>query len=177
MNQGYRILNCHFSAFLALLLTSCKKETAQVAPPKETKETTVFPFDLGEKQVWAELAARPREREKGLMYRDSIPEGNGMLFVFEKPGPQRFWMKNTRIPLDIGYFSQTGKLLEIHAAKPFDLRGVPSHSQKVKFVLELNLNGFRKMGIRIGDRLDLESVTRALQQKGLDPKEYGLPYP
>ena len=100
-----------------------------------------------------------------------------MLFVFEEPGPQRFWMKNTRIPLDIGYFSQTGKLLEIHAAKPFDLRGVPSHSQKVKFVLELNLNGFRKMGIRIGDRLNLQSVTRALQQKGLAPKEYGLPYP
>jgi hypothetical protein len=109
------------------------------------------------------------------MNRDSLPDGKGMLFVFEKPGPQRFWMKNTRIPLDIGYFSPNGKLLEIHAAKPYDLGGEPSHSKKVQFVLELNLNGFRTMGIRIGDRLDLKAVAKALRQRGLEPKEYGLP--
>ena len=50
-----------------------------------------------------------------------------------------------------------------------------SRSKKVQFVLELNLNGFRTMGIRIGDRLDLEAVSKALRQRQLDPKEYGLP--
>ena len=175
MNQGNRILNCHLIAFLALLLTSCKEETTRVASPQATPKDTLFVFGVGEKEVWAELAAKPSEREKGLMNRDSLPDGKGMLFVFEKPGPQRFWMKNTRIPLDIGYFSPNGKLLEIHAAKPYDLGGEPSHSKKVQFVLELNLNGFRTMGIRIGDRLDLKALSKALRERGLEPKEYGLP--
>jgi len=175
MNQRNRILNCHLIAFLALLLISCKEETTRVASTQAAQKDTLFVFGVGEKEVWAELAAKPSEREKGLMNRDSLPDGKGMLFVFEKPGPQRFWMKNTRIPLDIGYFSPTGKLLEIHAAKPYDLGGEPSHSKKVQFVLELNLNGFRTMGIRIGDRLDLKAVAKALRERGLEPKEYGLP--
>ena len=175
MNQGRRILNCHLLAFLALHLISCKEETSRGTAPKAIPKDALFAFGIGEKEVWAELAAKPGEREKGLMNRDFLPDGKGMLFVFEKPGPQRFWMKNTRIPLDIGYFSSSGKLLEIHAAKPYDLSGEPSRSKKVKFVLELNLNGFRTMGIRIGDRLDLEAVSKALRQRQLDPKEYGLP--
>jgi len=175
MIQGNKILNYHLTAFLALLLTSCKEETAQVTPAQERQEGTMFVFGLGGKQVRAELAARPLERQKGFMYRDFIPEGTGMLFIFEEPSPQKFWMKNTRIPLDIGYFSSNGKLLEVHAAKPHDLSGVHSRSDKVQFVLELNLNGFRKMGIRIGDRLDLNAVSKALRQRGLAPKEYGLP--
>lgn len=175
MIQGNKILNCHLIAFLALLLTSCKEETVQVTPPQERQEGTLFVFSLGGKKVQAELAARPLERQRGFMYRDFIPEGTGMLFIFEDPSPQKFWMKNTRIPLDIGYFSSNGKLLEIHAAKPYDLRGVPSRSDKVQFVLELNLNGFRKLGIRIGDRLDLNAVSKALRQRGLAPTEYGLP--
>jgi uncharacterized membrane protein (UPF0127 family) len=65
--------------------------------------------------------------------------------------------------------------LEIHAAKPYDLSGDPSQSKKVQFVLELNLNGFRTMGIRIGDRLDLKVVAKALRDRGIDPKEYDLP--
>ena len=175
MNQGNRILNCHLIAFLALLLTSCKEETTRVASRQSVPKDTLFVFGVGEKEVWAELAAEPHEREKGLISRYSLPRGKGMLFVFEKPGPQRFWMKNTRIPLDIGYFSPNGKLLEIHAAKPYDTSGEPSHSNKVQFVLELNLNGFRTMGIRIGDRLDLKAVSKALRERGLEPKEYGLP--
>ena len=58
-------------------------------------------------------------------------------------------MKNTRIPLDIGYISTSGVLLEIHSAKPYDLSGVPSRSQDIKFVLELN-GGYKDLGIKIG---------------------------
>lgn len=175
MNQGNKILNCHLIAFLALLWTSCKEETSKPTPQQATQKSTLFVFRVGEKQVQAELAAKPHERARGLMYRDSIPEGKGMLFVFEQPSSQKFWMKNTRIPLDIGYFSPEGKLLEVHAAKPFDLGGVPSRSEKVQFVLELNRGGFRSMGIRLGDRLDLKVVAKALRDRGIDPKEYDLP--
>ena len=97
-----------------------------------------------------------------------------MFFIFENAAPQRFWMKNTRIPLDIGYFSPEGILLEIHAAKPFDLTGVPSRSKKVQFVLELNQGDFRKLGIRIGDRIQLREITKMIVRRGLPPEDYGL---
>ena len=97
-----------------------------------------------------------------------------MLFIFEKASDQKFWMKNTKIPLDIGYFSPDGKLKEIHAAKPFDLTGVPSRSSKIQFVLEMNFRGFRKEGIKIGDRLNLKDVRQALQQRGFDPDNYNI---
>ena len=69
------------------------------------------------------------------MFRNSIADNEGMLFVFEEGTEQRFWMKNTRIPLDIGYISTSGVLLEVHKAKPYDLSGVPSRSKDIKFVL------------------------------------------
>ena len=100
--------------------------------------------------------------------------GTGMLFVFEQATQQNFWMKNTRIPLDIAYFSPNGKLVEIHAAKPFDLSGVPSRSKNIQFVLELNLNDFRNQKIKIGDRLDLEEIRIAIEKRGLNPKNYKL---
>jgi hypothetical protein len=108
------------------------------------------------------------------MHRDSMPLGKGMLFVFEEPGPQKFWMKNTRIPLDIGYFSPEGRLIEIHAAKPYDLNGVPSRSKNIQFVLELKLNGFREMGIAIGNKIKLSDLSKALTDRGFEPKDFGL---
>ena len=84
-------------------------------------------------------------------------------------GPNKdFWMKNTRIPLDIGYFSSNGSLSEIHKAKPYDLSGVPSRSRDIKFVLELNAGAYKKLGIRIGSRLDLKTIAQILSRKGLN---------
>ena len=54
------------------------------------------------------------------MFRKSLKENEGMLFDFKEGSGQRFWMKNTRIPLDIGYLSTSGVLLEVHKAKPYD---------------------------------------------------------
>ena len=67
------------------------------------------------------------------------------------------------------------EVLEVHAAQPHDLSGAPSRSENVKFVLELNRNGFREMGIRMGDRMDLKEISGALRARGLDPSKYGLP--
>jgi uncharacterized membrane protein (UPF0127 family) len=106
------------------------------------------------------------------MYRDELKLGTGMLFIFKSATPQKFWMKNTRIPLDIGYFSSDGVLKEIHAAKPFDLSGVPSRSKEIQFVLELNLKGFRDQGLKIGSRLNLDDIRNVISKRGLDPKDY-----
>ena len=97
-----------------------------------------------------------------------------MLFVFKEGTGQRFWMKNTRIPLDIGYISTSGVLLEVHSAKPYDLSGVPSRSQDIKFVLELNAGGYKDFGIKIGSRIPLKIISELLIQRGLDPLIYNL---
>ena len=174
MTQRSRILNYHLLACMFFLAGSCKEGTTETIAQSKAKPNVTFPFQIEEKTVEAEIAVTPKEREKGLMHRDSMPLGKGMLFVFEESGPQKFWMKNTRIPLDIGYFSPSGKLLEVHAAKPYDLNGVPSRSKNVQFVLELKLNGFREMGISIGDRLNLSDLSKALTRRGFSPRNYGL---
>jgi len=109
------------------------------------------------------------------MHRDQLGDKEGMLFVFEQPQPMRFWMKNTRIPLDIGYFSPDGRLKEVHRGQPFDLSGMPSRSKSLQFVIELNAGEYQKLGIRIGDRMDVENLTRAISLEGIDPSIYGLP--
>ena len=174
MTQRSRILNYHLLTCLFFLAGSCKEGTTDTPPQSNAKPNASFPFRIGEKSVEAEIAVTPNERQKGLMHRDSMPLGKGMFFVFEQPGPQKFWMKNTRIPLDIGYFSPRGKLLEVHAAKPYDMNGVPSRSKNIQFVLELKLNGFREMGIGIGDRLNLNDLSQALTHRGFAAKNYGL---
>ena len=174
MTQRSRILNYHLLACMFFLVGSCKEGTTETIPQSNAKPNASFPLRIEEKTVDAEIAVTPNERQKGLMHRDSMPLGKGMFFVFEQPGPQKFWMKNTRIPLDIGYFSPRGKLLEVHAAKPYDMNGVPSRSKNIQFVLELKLNGFREMGIGIGDRLNLSDLSKALTRRGFSPRNYGL---
>ena len=86
----------------------------------------------------------------------------------------RFWMKNTRIPLDIGYLSSSGVLLEIHKAKPHDTSGVPSRSNDIKFVLELNAGAYKKLGISIGSKVLLKRVSEIIEERGLNPIDYNL---
>ena len=174
MNKSIPILNYHFFVLVFLLFTSCKeaKIEGQLVGPKTKEE--IFTFHVGENTIKAELAILPKERQKGLMFREKMDPGTGMLFIFERPSAQKFWMKNTRLPLDIGYFSPNGTLKEIHGAKPFDLGGVPSKSNNIQFVLELNLHDFRTQKIKIGDRLNLTEIKNAIIARGLDPADYQL---
>ena len=136
-----------------------------------------FEIQVGRKKLLLELAITPQKREKGLMFRDALQSGEGMIFVFESPQPMRFWMKNTRIPLDIGYFSPEGRLKELHHGKPFDLSGMPSSSNSLQFVIELNAGDYKKLGIRMGDKIDLPALAKAIARNGQNPKSYGLLLP
>jgi len=136
-----------------------------------------FEIQVGRKKLLLELAITPQKREKGLMFRDALQSGEGMIFVFESPQPMRFWMKNTRIPLDIGYFSPEGRLKELHHGKPFDLSGMPSSSNSLQFVIELNAGDYKKLGIRMGDKIDLPALAKAIARNGQNPNSYGLLLP
>lgn len=103
-----------------------------------------------------ELAATPEERQQGLMFREHLPPGRGMLFVQPRTGPATFWMKNTRIPLDMLFFDPQGRLLEIIAdVPPCTTPRCPVYSSDgpVKYVLELNAGTARRLGLKPGDQL------------------------
>jgi uncharacterized protein len=109
-----------------------------------------------------EIAADDASRERGLMFRDSMPTDHGMLFLFERPAVQTFWMKNTHIPLDILYFDQNYKLVSVSArTPPCHSMGndcpVYSSSGPAQYVLELNAGVADKLGVKQGDEL---KVTR-----------------
>ncbi len=100
----------------------------------------------------AELAATPLQREIGLMNRPSMEASDGMLFVFEQPGQQCFWMKNTLIPLSVAFLADDGSVVNIDEMQPLTLDGHCS-AKPVRFVLEMNKGWFAKRGIKPGSKL------------------------
>ena len=160
------------TVFLLIGLTCCK----EVVPTTETvkKPNKHYDIKVGEVTLRLELARTPSERELGLMHRENLNKKEGMLFIFETPQHQRFWMKNTRIPLDIGYFSENGYLKEIYHGRPFDLTGLPSRSKSLQFVVELSAGQFRELGIKLGDQINLQMIVNAIIASGGNPADYNL---
>lgn len=100
-----------------------------------------------------EMATTAAEREKGLMYRKSLPEGQGMLFDFQRDQEVGFWMKNTYIPLDMIFIRSDGRIMRIaENTEPLSERIVSSNGA-VRAVLEVIGGTARKLGIAAGDRV------------------------
>ena len=172
----YNLTRTYLVVLLLLnFILGCKENSQSIKGEKiPQNKSELYDLNFSGVSLKVEVAALPEERELGLMFRNSLNENEGMLFVFKEGSGQRFWMKNTRIPLDIGYLSTSGVLLEVHKAKPYDLSGVPSRSQDIKFVLELNAGGYKKLGIKIGSRISLKVISELLIQRGIDPLMYNL---
>lgn len=111
-------------------------------------------IDVGGHLFTVEIADTPEKRQQGLMYRDSLDENEGMLFVFPGEEMRSFWMKNTGIPLSIAYIDSRGVIREIHDMEPFSLAPVPSRFP-AKFALEVNRGRFAELGIEPGDRIEI----------------------
>lgn len=107
----------------------------------------------GQTSFTVEIADDEAERAQGLMFRESMARGAGMLFVYPKPQRAAFWMKNTLIPLDIIFLDQTGKVIAIQAdAIPGDLTPLPG-GDNVFAVLEINGGLAARYGISIGSEM------------------------
>jgi hypothetical protein len=104
--------------------------------------------------VHAELAQTPAEWSRGLMFRTSMPDNAGMLFVFPSENYQSFWMKNTKIPLDMIFISTSGKIVDLKndflpcLSDPYT---VYNSNAAAQYVLEINGGLAQKEGIKIGD--------------------------
>lgn len=99
-----------------------------------------------------EFAQHFEQRAQGLMFRQSLCEDCGMLFLFEPEKQASMWMKNTFIPLDVAFIDRNGVITDIKALQPHDLTSVGA-TGVVKYALEMNQNWFKQHGIRVGDRL------------------------
>ena len=110
--------------------------------------------ELGGQRYSVEVADDDAERARGLMFRDSMPAGHGMLFIHDREAPQAYWMKNTRIPLDILYFDDERRLVaQQRDVPPCSLgNGCPSYPSNApaRFVLELNAGEAARLGLDDG---------------------------
>jgi uncharacterized membrane protein (UPF0127 family) len=124
---------------------------------KFEKREIVIESSAGKVPVIAELARTDEQRQQGLMYRRSLKDGEGMLFIFERDQVLSFWMKNTLIPLSIAYISGDGRILEVHDMEPGNLNPVTS-SRSARYALEVPQGWFGRAGLRPGDRLDISGL-------------------
>jgi len=141
--------------FLAALVLFESCSSVKYKLPK--KELPVVTKDGRTVIVKAEIASREEERFYGFMNRRKIPDGTGMLFVFESDQILRFWMKDTPSALSIAYIDSTGKIRDIFALTPYSLADVTSTCM-VRYALEVPRGWFTRMNISIGDKIVLDGV-------------------
>ena len=125
-----------------LLLTGCPDDTPWV--------------EVKGQRFNVEIAADDQSRARGLMFVDALPEDEGMFFIFRRMQPRAFWMKNTRIPLDIIYLDQNLEVVSIiKNAKPCKTPRCPSYpsGRPAQYVLELNGGMSDQLGLVEGDSI------------------------
>lgn len=139
MNSLYRHV---LSIVAALALHTTVFAQAQMDLPR-------IKLTAGMHLIDAQLARTPEQREIGLMFREKMPTHEGMLFEFETPGVQCFWMKNTLLPLTAAFVADDGRIVNLVNMKP---QTTDSHCSKepVRYVLEMNHGWFAKRGIAAG---------------------------
>ena len=133
---------------LAWLSASALPVVAQPQPQRLQAIT----LNAGMHNIRAELAITPEQRQMGLMYRRDLGTHEGMLFIFEQPAPQCFWMRNTPTPLTIAFLADDGSIVNLADMKPFDDSSHCS-AKPVRYVLEMNQGWFAKRGIQAGFKL------------------------
>ena len=142
MNLYFRFLA---GACLALSLLSASAQEPQTNLPR-------VKLSAGMHQIDAQVAQTMEQRSTGLMHRKEMPQHEGMLFVFEQPTKQCFWMKNTLLPLAIAFVADDGTVVNIDEMKPQTLESHCS-DRPVRYVLEMNTGWFAKKGVKAGTRL------------------------
>lgn len=114
----------------------------------------VITMNLGSQTFTLEVADSESTRARGLMHRDSMPADHGMLFVFDAPQELNFYMKNTRIPLDIIFVDQNGRVVSIARMRPYDM-STTSSAAPAQYAIELNQGAVARAGVAVGDLLHI----------------------
>ncbi len=148
-----RALSTHL---LALALAAAALAAAAQEPQTQLPRVTL---SAGMHQIDAQVARTPDQRAIGLMFRQQMPQQEGMLFVFEQASIQCFWMKNTLLPLTAAFVADDGSIVNLANMAP---QTTDSHcsDKPVRYVLEMNQGWFTKKGITPGMKLAGKPFTR-----------------
>ncbi len=153
-NKVIKILSLNFFLMTSMsLFASCNEQKLKTAKLEIEKQDGTFVT------VNAEIAKTASQRERGFMERKNIPDGTGMIFVFEYDQVLHFWMKNTPTALSIAYIDKNGIIKDIFDMKPFSLATVESTSS-VRYALEVPQGWFLKNGIKVGDKISLNFLQK-----------------
>ena len=134
---------------LAAVFTAHGSALAQDLAQTRLPRTTL---SVGIHQIDTQLATTQEQHATGLMHRQDMPQHEGMLFVFENPARQCFWMKNTLLPLTAAFVADDGTIVNLEDMKPKSLESHCS-AKPVRFVLEMNQGWFTKKGIKPGSKI------------------------
>ena len=121
---------------------------ARAATANEALPT--IPLSINGHKIVVEVAATPERRSLGLMNRFSLQPDHGMLFVFDYPEPQAFWMKNTFIPLSIAFVAADGRIINVDEMRPHDESTHTSRGPAL-YAIEMRKGWFTERGIKSGD--------------------------
>ncbi len=137
------------TTLIGLLALFASSAWSQSAPQLDLPKVTL---KAGMHLIHAQVASTPEQRATGLMLRAEMPANEGMLFVFEEPAGQCFWMKNTLLPLTAAFVADDGTIVNLTDMKP---RTLDSHcsAKPVRYVLEMHQGWFAKRGLQAGSRL------------------------
>jgi uncharacterized membrane protein (UPF0127 family) len=143
------------AALVALLAGAANAVTVARADPLLT-----YPLKIRGHELRVEVANNDETRRTGLMFRRSLAENSGMLFVYEAPGRHAMWMKNTLVPLSVAFMDRDGRILNIEDMEPLTLTAHASAGE-AWYSLETNRGWFAQRGIGAGDRVQgLKAIPR-----------------
>lgn len=139
-------------ALLSTQLAVLAQDAPQLTLPRTKLTAGMFQIDT-------QLATTPEQQARGLMFRKEMPQHEGMLFIFDQPSQQCFWMKNTLLPLTAAFVADDGTIVNLVDMKPQTLDSHCS-TKPVRYVLEMNLGWFAKKGLKAGFKLGGEPFTK-----------------
>lgn len=151
MNTNKKLLALTISLILLTPLLSCRSKKLPV------KDIKIIRQDGTEFTVAAEIAEKTEDRNHGFMERKNIPDGTGMLFIFERDQILSFWMKNTPHPLSIAYIDSKGRIRDIFDMTPYSIASITS-TVSVRYALEVPQGWYKKNGITPGDAIDISVI-------------------
>lgn len=174
---GY-VLRMRWLVMLILAGFGCKKPETVGLPPSGPGVPLVQPWEpteaqgklaliklfVGTAELSAEQCRTERQIQTGMMFRDSLTDLEGMLFVHPNVSVRSYWMKNVSVPLSIGYIDPSGRLLEIHDMHPYRTNGVQSVSANIQYALEVPQGWFQRKGVQPG--------AMVMTEKGTLPQTY-----
>lgn len=158
VSKRFSIIVVFTLSFVFLSISACKEDKKEVKQTeitfKKEGELTIFKTDSTTVALDIEIADTDFDIQTGLMYRNAMDENQGMLFVFDDEIERYFFMKNTRIPLDLIFINANKTIVSFQEnAKPFDESSLPSNLP-AKYVLEVNAGLVDAWGPSIGNTIN-----------------------